>query len=126
MAYALSEHNRFPEFADRIVDATNEKFDLCISGYVHVLEFEQTGIGISTSFPVIFGSHSSNRLEAGRREAGRIQRHSDRMCERQDHGSVPQRKRRSIEYHCCELIIPKKSGRRTDSKMTLLGAPNIL
>ncbi len=65
MAYALSEHSRFPEFADKIVEVTNDKFDLCISGHVHILEFEQTGTKASTSYPVIRGSHCSNRLEEG-------------------------------------------------------------
>lgn len=65
MAFALADYERFPEWRDKLVAATDGKFDLCISGHSHLLDYAEAGTGTRTSYPVLRGSHRSNNLEKG-------------------------------------------------------------
>lgn len=65
MAFALADYERFPDWTEQLVGATDGKFDLCISGHSHVLDYAEAGAATRTDYPVIRGSHRSNRLEKG-------------------------------------------------------------
>ena len=64
-AFALADYERFPDWTEQLVGATDGKFDLCISGHSHVLDYAEAGAATRTDYPVIRGSHRSNRLEKG-------------------------------------------------------------
>ena len=65
MAFALSDYERFPEWRDELVAATDGKFDLCISGHSHILDYADAGTGTRTSYPVVRGSIRSNDRTSG-------------------------------------------------------------
>lgn len=63
MPFALADYSRFPEWRDELVEATDGKFDVCISGHSHLLDYAEAGTGTRTSYAVIRGSHRSNFLD---------------------------------------------------------------
>ncbi len=65
MAFPLVSYERFPEWTERLIAATDGKFDLCVSGHSHLLDYAEAGTGTRTDYPVIRGSHRSNRAEQG-------------------------------------------------------------
>ena len=65
MAFALSDYERFPEWRDELVAATDGKFDLCISGHSHVLDYAEAKTDTRTSYPVIRGSLRSDSRTSG-------------------------------------------------------------
>ena len=65
MAFALADYERFPEWRDELVAATDGKFDVCISGHSHILDYAEAGTGTRTSWPIIRGSLRSNKRESG-------------------------------------------------------------
>ncbi len=65
MAFALSDYKRFPEWTQELVELTDEKYDLCISGHSHVLSYSQAETETTTSYPVIRGSIRSNTRTRG-------------------------------------------------------------
>lgn len=65
MAFALDDYARFPEWTERLNTATNGKFDLCISGHSHLLEYSEAGTGTRTDYPIVRGAVRSNSLNVG-------------------------------------------------------------
>lgn len=65
MAFPLSDYERFPEWTAQLNEATNGKFDLCISGHSHKLDFAEAGTETCTDYPVIRGSLRSNYRTEG-------------------------------------------------------------
>ena len=65
MAFPLSDYERFPEWTEELTAATDGRFDVCISGHSHVLDYAEAGTETRTSYPVIRGSIRSNRRTSG-------------------------------------------------------------
>lgn len=65
MAFPLSDYERFPEWTEELTAATDGRFDVCISGHSHVLDYAEAGTETRTSYPVIRGSIRSNRCTSG-------------------------------------------------------------
>lgn len=56
MAFPLSDYERFPEWTEELTAATDGKFDVCISGHSHLLDYAEAGTETRTSYPVVRGS----------------------------------------------------------------------
>ena len=64
MAFPLADYKRFPEWTAALNEATDGKFDLCISGHSHKLDYAEAGTETKTDYPVVRGSlRSDYRLE---------------------------------------------------------------
>ncbi|MCD8040577.1 MAG: metallophosphoesterase [Clostridia bacterium] len=65
MGFALSDYSRFPEWTAELIEATDGKYDLCLSGHTHVTDYSPAGTATKTSYPVIRGSIRSNTRASG-------------------------------------------------------------
>ena len=65
MAFALSDYERFPDWSAELNALTSGgKFDVCLSGHSHKLDYAEAGTGTKTDYPVLRGSlRSDNRTE---------------------------------------------------------------
>ena len=65
MAFALSDYERFPDWTAELNALTSGgKFDVCLSGHSHKLDYAEAGTGTKTDYPVLRGSlRSDNRTE---------------------------------------------------------------
>lgn len=65
MAFPLSDYERFPDWTEALNRlTTGGKFDVCLSGHSHKLDFAEAGTETKTDYPVVRGSlRSNNRTE---------------------------------------------------------------
>ncbi len=65
MAFALTNYSNYPEWTNELINATNGKFDVLISGHSHILDYAEATIETNTSYPAIRGSIRSNNRYSG-------------------------------------------------------------
>lgn len=65
MPFALTEYTSFPEWTKQLAAATAGKFDLCISGHSHLLDYTEAGEGTRADYPVLRGSIRSDYRAKG-------------------------------------------------------------